>query len=891
MNTPKHSLYRSAEHAEQLAKSGLTVETIELARLRSEKDKDLLRELLGSYPKGHDLGWCLVFPCMLPGDSKPYGHRVRPDNPRTVKDKRRGEPRIVKYESPPGSALKGGVGVLVYFGPRACADGRLKADGIKIWTEGEKKTLLLEQLGYAVVGLTGVSNWHDVAARNPPGAKEGSGPLRLHPLIRAHVNVAGCDHIIAFDSDAITNKQVMREAKKLALTLYEAGARSVSLGLPPAHVEGGELSTEPKKIGIDDYYLLAEARGQSGADAIGKLFATVQLLERQELVDKPEIHLDVDEHRVTDEVCAALGRAPDLYTREYKLVRVVANVEQKRTHGVRRAIGAPIICSVASATLREIISRECEIVQYGGDEGPKPVHPPGWLMDQVLARGVWPKVPPLIGIVDSPTLRPDGTILMTSGYDAQTCVIAQLSPELEALTFPDQPSQQDARAAAAHLLQLVADFPFAGDSDRAAWLAFVVSGFAREAYHGPTPLGLISASTRGTGKTKLAKITGIIITGREPGEASYVHDSTEMAKRITSIALQGDRVVVLDNIDGPVGNEALNRALTSTSWKERLLSKNEMPSLPLFWIPLATANNPEVRDDLLRRILPIRLLSMVECPEERTDFAVDNLEQYTREHRVEYVRDALIILRAFAAAGRPTTGLGTLGSFEGWRDLVAGAVRFAYGIDPLRARIAATATMQDETLVALRALVDAMEDCNSPANGIHAREILRRMGLDDAGREPGNPFWTTGPSSDRWRAARSHLDTLVRRKDRDPPPTAQRLGWALKRHLGRPVKVSLRGGAQRACRLAQADDRGTKVWWVETLGESSQDTSCGNLGDLREPKPYSHSDDHHRSEEDSHARDRKPEGQSSRNPCNVRRELSGSFVDEDEVIVDLTGAE
>lgn len=227
----------NAGHLANLRASGLSDDTIRLAELWTEPHDRVLSQMLGrSYPR-----MCLaalVFPFYLPGASEPHGYRIRPTNARS--EKRRGKLRLVKYDQAEG------LGVIVYFPPRARCGGWYAGVGAELgaaatlyWTEGEKKALVLDQLGLTCVGLTGVWNWLDVPHKRSTGGE------RLHAAIREHVTVAGRAHVIVFDADATENEQVMMAAQRLCGALLTAGATSVRFVCPPP---GGELK------GIDDYY-------------------------------------------------------------------------------------------------------------------------------------------------------------------------------------------------------------------------------------------------------------------------------------------------------------------------------------------------------------------------------------------------------------------------------------------------------------------------------------------------------------------------------------------------------------------------------------------------------------------------------------------------------------
>lgn len=216
-------------HRAELRASGLSDETIELAALYTETRSKAIAELLRRRSFPRHMGSALVFPLFLPGASDPYAYRCKPAHPRTNK---RG--KAVKYEQPEGEGL-----VLVYYPPRARRGDKYRDTATDVvWTEGEKKTLALDQLGYTSIGLTGVWNWSD------PVHRKNTGEWRLSPLIRDHVTIAGRAHVIAFDADAHDKDDVMMAARRLCGALLAAGATSVKFTTPPTR----------EHKGIDDYF-------------------------------------------------------------------------------------------------------------------------------------------------------------------------------------------------------------------------------------------------------------------------------------------------------------------------------------------------------------------------------------------------------------------------------------------------------------------------------------------------------------------------------------------------------------------------------------------------------------------------------------------------------------
>src|SRR5207302_1151383 len=124
------------------------------------------------------------------------------------------------------------------------------------------------------------------------------------------------------------------------------------------------------------------------------------------------------------------------------------------------------------------------------------------VVQDLLALRTYPGIPTLDGVVESPVLRPDGTILDQPGYDLTTRLFYAPPPGFVLPPLPAAPTQADVQQAAAWLLtELFSDFPFASDAQslqnvsasRANAFALLLTPFLRPAIPGPVPLILIEA--------------------------------------------------------------------------------------------------------------------------------------------------------------------------------------------------------------------------------------------------------------------------------------------------------------------------------------------------------------------------------------------------------------
>jgi hypothetical protein len=416
----------------------------------------------------------------------------------------------------------------------------------------------------------------------------------------------------------------------------------------------------------------------------------------------PVITIGTDLARVVDQGADALGGATNLYQRGGELIRVV-RVADTEADAVN-VEGAPTIRSVPPSTLKAILT---EVAQWERKKEVKSKDgPPEWKTlattpsDDVVAavsqRGEWSRVRPLTGIVEAPTMRPDGSILQTPGYDAATAYIFEPGgtryPEV-----PDRPTREDARRALYELADIFVDFPFASDAARAMPIAAVLTVVGRPAIEGNVPAFGIDAPTRGTGKTLKGDAIGMIATGRRLSKITFPPSAEELEKILAGYARRGASLFSWDNVTVPFGGGPLDKVLTCGDTIDlRILGRSEVPTFRWRAVQLFTGNGIELCGDTSRRVLICRLESPLEDPENRADFKHPDLLKYIGDKRPELVVAALTILRAYVVAGRPAVGVRPWGSFEQWSALVASAIAWSGGTDPQGARPADDATAEPE---------------------------------------------------------------------------------------------------------------------------------------------------------------------------------------------------
>jgi Bifunctional DNA primase/polymerase, N-terminal len=305
------------------------------------------------------------------------------------------------------------------------------------------------------------------------------------------------------------------------------------------------------------------------------------------------------------------------------------------------------------------------------------VHPPMAVARDWLARE-WAELPRLTGILTAPCLRPDGSLLDQPGHDLTTGL--WLDPD--GLTIPRVPEHPtDEEIATARLLlegELLGDFPFVDDASRANALALVLTPVLRPAISGLVPLALVDAPVAGTGKTFLVNLAAILGTGQQARlTAAPAHDGDEeLRKRLTSILMAGEAMIVFDNVSTTLSSSVLAQALTASVWSDRILNVSTMINVQPQVTWAATGNNITLGGDLARRCYPIRLDPRTAQPWER-EFRRPDLEEWAMAERGRLLAAALTLARAWYDRGCPTCRVPRLGGFQRWTTMMSGILTTA----------------------------------------------------------------------------------------------------------------------------------------------------------------------------------------------------------------------
>jgi hypothetical protein len=334
----------------------------------------------------------------------------------------------------------------------------------------------------------------------------------------------------------------------------------------------------------------------------------------------------------------------------------------------------PSIALIGIAEMKNALSHSADYFKVKENGELSPISPSTDLAESILAPDPldpWP-FPPLEAIVEIPVIRSDGSILITRGYDKATRLYYLPHKELDAINIPDHPTQADMMAALTVVDDAIGEFPFSDQADRANAVALMLTPFIRPC----VPLAgfaLIDAPKMGTGKGLLTALVTIIATGRPPANFTYTPKEEEFKKSVTAMLLEGETIIVLDDVKHTLQSSSLDSVTTTETWKDRLLGVSKMIRMPQRATWIANGNNLRVGGDLVRRCYRIRLDPHMSRPWLRAVWKHENLRSWAKENRAALVTALLTLARAWFAAGQPTAAnVPQLGSFEDWTKIIGG---------------------------------------------------------------------------------------------------------------------------------------------------------------------------------------------------------------------------
>jgi len=463
-----------------------------------------------------------------------------------------------------------------------------------------------------------------------------------------------------------------------------------------------------------------------------------------------------------------------LYQRGDKLVRpVLSTLKDARKQDTRSAS----LASVETTYLRDLLCRHMRWERFARREKEWiGIDPPREVAETIIARGSELGFRPVTGVIMTPTLRPDGSVLSQAGYDDATGLLV-IDP-LHLPDMPQRPSFDQAYEALNELDGLLDEFPFVSEAARTVALSMILTSVTRGAYPA-VPMHAVRAPAAGTGKSFLVDLVSVIATGELCPVLSGSPKPEEMEKRLGAAAIAGYPIVSLDNVNADLGGDFLCQMIERPMVAPRLLGKSELVKVPNTSTLFATGNNMRFVGDMTRRVLICDLDRQEERPEQH-QFAKRPLDA-VRANRGKYIAAALTVVSAYLSTHRPASKP-LLASFEDWSRTVREALLWLGREDPVSTIEAARS--DDPEREALAIMITAWAEVfgtgantAAPVSEAISKSQEREFSYDDIGRVSG----------ETQKLKNSHLHEALMQVSPRGQPNSRSLGWWLKRNEGKIV--------------------------------------------------------------------------------------------------------
>jgi len=308
----------------------------------------------------------------------------------------------------------------------------------------------------------------------------------------------------------------------------------------------------------------------------------------------------------------------------------------------------------------------------------KPAKPPMDVVRDVLATPD-PPLPVLTRVVEAPVFAADGSLQTEPGYHSRSQTYYAPPGGLQVPPVSASPTDMEVEIARKLILDdLLSDFPFVHDSDRAQAVGLLLLPFVRDLIDGATPNHLIEAPVPGSGKGLCADCLLLPAVGTNVSLIAEARDDEEWRKRITAALRDGRAAILIDNVARVLNSGPLAAAITAPTWTDRVLGQTELVSIPVRCVWVTTANNPTMSTEIARRSIRIRLDPKQDRPWLREGFRHDNLRDWASENRGRLIWAALTLAQSWLSAGRPPApDTKLLGSFESWSRVIGGILAHA----------------------------------------------------------------------------------------------------------------------------------------------------------------------------------------------------------------------
>jgi hypothetical protein len=333
------------------------------------------------------------------------------------------------------------------------------------------------------------------------------------------------------------------------------------------------------------------------------------------------------------------------------------------------ADGNTLVTPVNEQMLTQVFASCIDFEKYDGRvKGYAPCDPQPRYVNMLLNKRDFEILPQLNGVARQPYFMRkhsgETVLCVKDGYSASSGLLGAFRGQDYVLP---EPTLENAKAALATLLDLIAEFHFVSDLDRAVALSAMFTGVFRASialapgFHARAP---VIAS----GKSLLCQLIGLFAGPESNNKISYPKSSEEATKAILAALLGNPAVIEFDDMSHDwVAHGVVNRLFTSEWITDRILGASKMATVSTRVLILGSGNNVGPVRDLSRRVLTCHLDPRSDSPSSLS-YRKDPVAM-ARKNRAKYVGAVLTVVQAWLAADSPKSDVSNIASFGGdWAD-------------------------------------------------------------------------------------------------------------------------------------------------------------------------------------------------------------------------------
>ena len=265
-------------------------------------------------------------------------------------------------------------------------------------------------------------------------------------------------------------------------------------------------------------------------------------------------------HRIVDAAERELCNLGRFYQRAGLVVTITTDPGTRET----------LIQEVSQPALTSILSGAAIWLRFASvNLGWVRIDPPSSHVRVLHSLSQYRHLPVLLGISRQPYLRPDHTLMVAPGYDAETGMYGEFN--ISDFRVPMEPSRADAEVAIGMLNELLSEFAFQTEADRSAALSAILTASFRPGLK-LAPMFHVKAHMVGSGKSYLCQLITAFVTPKASTPTTFPADDEECRKLLLSEFLKSPAVIEFDNLTSDlVAHKSLCTALTSEFMTGRIL--------------------------------------------------------------------------------------------------------------------------------------------------------------------------------------------------------------------------------------------------------------------------------------------------------------------------------